>query len=296
LGVVLNLVSNFPIYSIGGFLSGVYKQKEHMFLFLVKSTPGKFQYKFTTSTSYPKNSFPMPRPLLPPRGVFVPSELIYNPDLSSHPLRTWIQLRGLAWGKSETPQLSMSQLQELLSRSRSTIYGHMALLRSWGALRWRPSENGTLIISFPDSLPLESDTVSKSRKLEKPAPSKTYINIQKNNKTKGESTLPDSGPVEKRAPELSGSDISPVAVYRNLTKIKPNQIQRTEIMRHVTDIERWYRTVEHWLSHKWNPKNIPGMLDLYKRGGPDRCRVCKDGQGKSQLETLQEMRVETNYG
>ena len=52
----------------------------------------------------------MPRPLLPPRGVFVPSELIYNPDLSSNPLRTWIQLRGLAWGKSETPQLSMNQL------------------------------------------------------------------------------------------------------------------------------------------------------------------------------------------
>jgi len=64
-------------------------------------------------------------------------------------IHTWIQLRGLAWGQDETPQLGISQLSELTGKSRSTIFGHMALLRQWGALRWRSSEEGTLIVTFP---------------------------------------------------------------------------------------------------------------------------------------------------
>ncbi|MFN2160028.1 MAG: hypothetical protein ACK2TW_08770 [Anaerolineales bacterium] len=251
----------------------------------------------------------MPRPLLPPRGVFVPSELIYNPSLSSHPLRTWIQLRGIAWGKSETPQLSMGQLQEILGKSRSTIYGHMALLRSRGALRWRPSENGTLIVSFPASLPEFPDSGSESSKPDMPAPHTPNINLPDLKKSESETPVPDSGLAKIRTlisqqmstvnfpGESSGSnreipcrDTSPVSIYRSLTKIKPNQVQRTEIMRRVTDNDRWYRAVEHWLAHKWNPKNIPGILDLYKRGGPDHCRVCENQPPKSQLETIQDMR------
>jgi len=255
----------------------------------------------------------MPRPLLPPRGVFVPSELIYDPLLSSHPLRTWIQLRGLAWGRSETPQLSMAQLQEMLAKSRSTIYGHMALLRSWGALRWRSSENGTLIISFPDGLPSPL-AGPESGEPEKPAPSSARIDHHNIRDIEIESPVPDSGLASFHAhdpgghtsgsppgsPNPAGSppeiDSSPVAIYRNLAKIKPNQVQRTEILRQVADNNLWYRSVEHWLSHKWNPKNIPGILDMYKRGGPEHCRVCANRQPESQLETIQKMRVEVKNG
>ena len=238
----------------------------------------------------------MPRPLLPPRGVFVPTELIYNPDLSSHPLRTWIQLRGLAWGKSETPQLSMGQLQELLSRSRSTIYGHMALLRSWDALRWRPSENGTLIISFPVSLPMFNQPGFKSGESDKAAPPITKLITIDSKNIMGDSPVLDSGQVETTHQNPPGRDASPVAVYRGLAKIKPNQVQRAEILRQIEDNDLWYRTVEHWLTHKWNPKNIPGILDLYKRGGPGLCRACSGKDWKSQLETIKEMRAEGKDG
>ena len=124
----------------------------------------------------------MPRPLLPPRGIFVPTTIMYNHDYSPTVIHTWIQLNGLAWDRSETPQLSMNQLSEITGKSHSTLYGHMALLRSWGALRMRNSEKGTFIVSFTadsgeftlesDSHPEQSDSeFPDSRNLEKPDPS-----------------------------------------------------------------------------------------------------------------------------
>ena len=130
----------------------------------------------------------MPRPLLPPRGIFVPTEMIYHKEFSPTVIHTWIQLRALAWGHDETPQINILQLSELTGKSRSTIFGHMALLRSWGALRWRSSDLGTIIVTFPadtgeffldgDSLPSHADPPiqesghnHESNILEKPDPS-----------------------------------------------------------------------------------------------------------------------------
>ena len=36
----------------------------------------------------------MPRPLLPPRGIFVPTMMIYNREIPPKVVYTWIQLRG----------------------------------------------------------------------------------------------------------------------------------------------------------------------------------------------------------
>jgi hypothetical protein len=44
------------------------------------------------------------------------------------------------------------------------------------------------------------------------------------------------------------------------------------LQQQVTDLPRWRLTLEHWLAHRWNPRNLPGMLDLYRRGGPSHCR------------------------
>ena len=43
----------------------------------------------------------------------------------------------------------MAQLSDLTGKSQSTLYAHMALLRSWGALRMRPSVKGSIIVAFP---------------------------------------------------------------------------------------------------------------------------------------------------
>jgi hypothetical protein len=93
----------------------------------------------------------MTRPLLPPRGVDVPTHLIYNPLLPPALLQTWIQLRGLAWGRTVTPPLRMQQLASITAKSPATIYSHLSQLRLLSALSWRTSGLGTIIVSFDDS-------------------------------------------------------------------------------------------------------------------------------------------------
>jgi hypothetical protein len=93
----------------------------------------------------------MGRPLLPPRGVFVPTSILYDLELSATVRDTWAQLRGLAWGQNETPELSPAQITSISGKSQSVVYGHLAMLRAKGALRWRSSRHGTLIFTFYDS-------------------------------------------------------------------------------------------------------------------------------------------------
>lgn len=87
-------------------------------------------------------------------------------------------LKGLAWGQSETPPLSFEQLEEITGKSRATIYGHLRVLDTRGALRWRSAGDATLIVSFiplGDPEPLEElpesrnlDNSDESRKLDLP--------------------------------------------------------------------------------------------------------------------------------
>ena len=64
----------------------------------------------------------MARPLLPPRGVNVPTRMIYDPQLPPALILTWIQLRGLAWGGTVTPPLRMQELAALTGKCQATIY------------------------------------------------------------------------------------------------------------------------------------------------------------------------------
>ena len=54
----------------------------------------------------------------------------------------------------------------------------------------------------------------------------------------------------------------------------------------VTDLGRWQASLEHWLSHAWNPRNLPGLLELYARGGPAACRYCLKSRPNSQAKAL----------
>ena len=90
------------------------------------------------------------RPILPPRGVFSPSVIVYDKTLAPTVRDTYTMLRGLAWGKSETPPLSFAQLEDITGKSRTTIYGHMRDLDTRGALRWRSAGEARLIVSFFD--------------------------------------------------------------------------------------------------------------------------------------------------
>lgn len=285
----------------------------------------------------------MPRPLLPTRGTFVPASLIFNSDIPPGVFHTWVQLRSLAWGRDETPSISLAQLAELTGKSQTSLYGHMAFLRKWGALRWRPSETGTLIVSFPP----ESEAVAPalagasfpdSKNPEKPDPSFSADQTLDSEDLRGEGEIQDSGNPEKPDPSLSADPIqdfedlrgegekqdsrnlekpqpsraapqpadvmglqrerafreaempgpSPgkgvscltgleeaaVNQYRQWTGMIPNATQINLISSQVVDLELWQATLEHWLAHGWNPRNIAGLLAVYQSGGPDACRIC----------------------
>jgi len=92
----------------------------------------------------------MSRTTLPPRGIFVPVEILFDRSLAPAIRDTWAQLRALAWGLDETPALSLEQIGKITGKRPSTIYQHMAALRNRDALRWRTSERGTVIVSFPE--------------------------------------------------------------------------------------------------------------------------------------------------
>ena len=93
----------------------------------------------------------MPRPLLPPRGVHVPAQMIYHSQLPPAVILTWIQLRGLAWDGKVTPPLRVHELIDLTGKGRTTLYNHLSQLRSKSALSWHNTEQGMMIVSFADN-------------------------------------------------------------------------------------------------------------------------------------------------
>ena len=66
----------------------------------------------------------------------------------------------------------------------------------------------------------------------------------------------------------------PVRVSRRMTRANPSDEMQRRIRKTVDDPPRWQATLEHWIDHGWNPHNLTGQLDLYRRGGPAACRSC----------------------
>lgn len=93
----------------------------------------------------------MTRPLLPPRGIFIPTQMIFLPQLHPAVRLTCLQLFSLAWDGRVTPALSMQDLVKITRKSQSTLYRHMLLLRSIAVVNWYSTQHGTFIISFPDN-------------------------------------------------------------------------------------------------------------------------------------------------
>ncbi len=246
----------------------------------------------------------MARPLLPPRGVLVPTRMIYNPQLPPAAILTWIQLRGLAWGGTVTPPLRMQELVALTGKRQATIYGHMSLLRDIAALSWRSTEKGKIIVSFADK------PLGYNHHREYPQPFPDSKNLESPHPPSS-SSIPDSvsgliparihpiainlgdgGDEEAARFQISGIDSTnlesadPVFVYRSLVHLTPNASQRRLLALRITDLPLWQSTLEHWISHDWNPKNLTGMLDLYSRGGPSGCRYCSQSRSpRSPAET-----------
>jgi hypothetical protein len=103
----------------------------------------------------------MAHSLLPPRGIFIPTSIIFNAQLPTAVILTWIRLRSLAWHGWSTPAWSIPELASLLGIHPNRLSSHLYQLREINSLSWRTTHNDKVILSFP----------------EEPAPSMKHLEI-----------------------------------------------------------------------------------------------------------------------
>jgi len=219
--------------------------------------------------------------LLPPDGVMVPSEILYDKSLSVGLKTTWMLLRGLAGEDGEMPIMSISTLCEVLGKSRTTIYRHLAEMSEIGLLRWQPQGIGKLAVEFrccvegQESQKWDSNSLKlkafnqREELLINPEAEVNGINVPK----VGQS-VPKTGQggiCEQESGQLP-VDKTPAQVYREVMHLTANRLQREEMDSTVSDVALWRQTLKFWMLHNWNPFNVPGLLDMYAQGGPQGVR------------------------
>ncbi len=85
-----------------------------------------------------------------PRGVFVPSKLIFHPQLPAAVLVSWIKLRSLAWRGFSTPPMSLPELASHLAIHPARLARHLAQLQEISALEMRQALQDKIVLSFPE--------------------------------------------------------------------------------------------------------------------------------------------------
>lgn len=235
----------------------------------------------------------MPRDFLPPNGIMVPSTLLYDKTLQPVVRDTWARLRGFAWGRSETPELNMDQICDLLEMKRSTLYGHLSILKARAALQWRAVGNSTIIISFAEAADPQSrflDSVSghpgpQSRNLDSQPPEKPIKKViagavgQSRNLDKPSlSVLPTEklkereGAVQKSGRKAQPKEPRPAAIdaFRAVSKRFPDEATWPNIVQIVgsesRNLDRWQETIRGWIAAGYRKENVAGILDWFKQG------------------------------
>jgi hypothetical protein len=83
-------------------------------------------------------------------------------------------------------------------------------------------------------------------------------------KAKAESLAPAS----KKPSRDPALDNPATQIYRETFKRTPNEAQRAEIQRRVTDLNHYRTTLANWQLSGWNPGNVLGQLDRYEQTKP----------------------------
>lgn len=108
----------------------------------------------------------MSRPLLPPRGIFVSTRLLFDRRLSSALKETTLQLMALAWGSSElcTPPVSLAHLAKLTGKGEGTLRRHLLTLEKMECVvSLQHNEQGMLKVTlvswlFRNDAPVAAET------------------------------------------------------------------------------------------------------------------------------------------
>ena len=266
----------------------------------------------------------MPRPTVPPRGVFVPASIAYAKDIAPAARDTWIQLLGLAWGSKavngevDTSAISVYEIAQITGKSPSTIYGHLAYLRDWGALRWRPSDGKTIIVTLIVG-EQASEIQSDSRNLEKPVntPPTPLMNpdalIDRDNDSKinvmedgcirpfqNSGTFQNSGKrtIANKPPKSDPRSKHPaILCVKGITSRFPPKELYDDIIRTLGESPQGATLAacrKEWVKRGYNPNGWDWLFDWYVNGIKARNQVVRkpDPPGESPVEkALREARA-----
>lgn len=97
----------------------------------------------------------MSKPLIPPRGIFATSGLLFDSSLPASVKETVLQLMALTWNSPQhcTPVLTVSQLANLTGKTPRTLRGHLqALLAEQIILERQVVDGGRFILTLADWL------------------------------------------------------------------------------------------------------------------------------------------------
>ena len=255
-------------------------------------------------------------------NILIPQKLLFGGAFPACLAHTWLQLRSLAGETGQTPPFSPDELRRLTGKSLPTLYRHLRRLEAAGLLDWRCLPGGLQVIFG------ELDVVQQPAVIagQEPAGLETVefsilrdsqncncaslntltdsvINLTREeasfsksrSRSKTRNDLPPDKASEMNAEAKAQTalrEADAAGIYRLLARLTPNPSQRDLLLQQVHDLPRWRETLEHWLAHRWNPRNLPGMLDLYRRGGASTCRYCPKPEPPKTADAFQQLRAQ----
>jgi hypothetical protein len=264
-----------------------------------------------------------------PMNILIPHRLLFDNLLPACLTQTWLQLRSLADETGRTVPCAAQQLARLTGKSLPTLYRHLRRLKGAGLLDWRCLASG-LQVSFEVEAPAALDPglpVEGQSSAGTPSPfsnlsdsqncvcaslnslKDSLINLTRveagfsKSRTRSKTRIQPQKPLKSTfprcvapaQPEAPPAD-DPATLYRQMARLTPSPAQRDLLLQQVHDLPRWRQTLEHWLAHRWNPRNLPGMLDLYQRGGASACRYCPQPEVPKTSQAFEQLRVQYNAG
>lgn len=110
--------------------------------------------------------------------------------------------------------------------------------------------------------------------------------------------VPDDSPKVKLSETRDDRlDDSRIMAYRDIARLTPPYATRDRIITEVRsdDIATWQKAIRDWIASGWNPRNIAGMIDQYKRITKPAEEEQTDGEERLSPEILEHRRKVAEY-
>jgi hypothetical protein len=209
---------------------------------------------------------------LPPRFVQAPIALVFDKQLLSGAICTFLRIYAMHWDRRNLPQLPAKDWLEICGIGKASFYRHLDELHTCGWLSFSSDTTGVMAFRFfpnPQSNQTDPSLTAETVVIKLINSSDKFKNIENlNNKA----VSPKRPGVKKARDPLL--DHPGVVLYREFMRLIPNHNQRKNISDLVSDLDLWRTVLDHWSLHGWRPTNVDGMLESYRQGGRKCCVLC----------------------